>query len=252
MDIQQLALRLDEAASSARPIGQLSQETAFDVETAYAIQKASIAQRYDRGESFIGLKLGFTSEAKMKQMGVSDMIWGRLTDSMLIRDGKLHLEKFIHPRAEPEICFYTRKKIDRAISLEEAPDYIDAIAPAIEIIDSRYENFRFSLEDVIADNCSSAALVVGRWHPVDTDVSDLSIRLLFNGDEKASGSSEAILGDPWRSVEAAARLATQYGIEIPAGSYILAGAATAAVYLEPDVEVKAVVDKLGETSFHTI
>ncbi|MEO0473775.1 MAG: fumarylacetoacetate hydrolase family protein [Bacteroidota bacterium] len=252
MNIQQLARELDEAASQARPIGQLSQKTTFNVETAYDIQKESIAQRYERGEAFIGLKLGFTSEAKMKQMGVSDMIWGRLTDSMLIRDGKLRLDQYIHPRAEPEICFYTRKKIDRAISLEEAPEFIDAIAPAIEIIDSRYENFKFSLEDVIADNCSSAALVVGRWHSVDTDLSNLSMKLLFNGEEKAAGTSAAILGNPWRSVEAAARLAVQYGIHIPAGSYVLAGAATAAVYLEPDTEVKAVVDQLGETSFHTI
>ena len=113
----------------------------------------------------------------------------------------------------------------------------------------RYKNFKFSLEDVIADNCSSSGLVIGPWHPVDTPVNDLAIEMSFDGEEVASGNSKAILGNPWESVVAAARLTAQYGQKVPAGSLIMAGAATAAVYLESGKKVMAKVEGLGEVNF---
>jgi 2-oxo-3-hexenedioate decarboxylase len=233
MNFKSLAQIVDTAAKEAKPVEQLSKQTSFNVDESYAIQKEAIQLRYDRGEKFIGVKLGFTSKAKMEQMGVHDMIWGILTDDMLFENGTtLPFSKFIHPRAEPEICFRTKKDLPAELSLETAPDYIDGIAAAIEIIDSRYQNFKFSLEDVIADNCSSSGLVIGDWHPVDTPVQDLAIQMSFDGKEVASGNSNAILGNPWESMVAAARLTAKYSQKVPAGSLIMAGAATAAVYLE--------------------
>ena len=130
-------------------------------------------ERYTRGDNFVGLKLGFTSYAKMEQMGVHDMIWGRLTNDMWIQNGdEVMLDKFIHPRAEPEIAFKLKKALDREISLEEIPDYIESCCAAIEIIDSRYKNFKFSLEDVIADNCSSSGFVLGEWQPLPESLND--------------------------------------------------------------------------------
>ena len=70
--------------------------------------------------------------------------------------GEIHLNQYIHTRAEPEIAFRISEDINRQISLEELPNYIDKMAVAIEVIDSRYKNFKFSLEDVIADNCLSS------------------------------------------------------------------------------------------------
>ncbi len=250
MNPEQLATLVDQAAMDARPIPQLSLSHSFSEADGYAIQAASMAHRYARGEKLIGLKMGFTSEAKMKQMGVHDMIWGRLTSSMLRENGSvLALNTFIHPRAEPEICFLIQKDIERELSLEEAPEYVEAVAAAIEIIDSRYQNFKFSLEDVIADNCSSAALFVGAWQDKHTPLGDLKISLMIDGEVVQTDSSAAILGDPWRSLQAATRLAHQYGQPIPAGSYIMAGAATPAVFLSAGQEVKAVVEALGEVTF---
>ncbi len=250
LNINKLAETLDLAAFHAKPVGQLSHHTKFTVDEAYDIQAASMERRYERGEKFIGLKMGFTSKAKMVQMGIHDMIWGRLTDAMLLEKGQpLLLEKFIHPRAEPEICFLVKKEIVSAVSLEEAPEYIAGVAAAIEIIDSRYENFKFTLEDVIADNCSSAALVIGEWHDPTLPIGDLKIDLEIDGEIVETGSSAAILGNPWESVEAAARLAKQYGQTIPAGSVIMAGAATSAVFLKKENIVKAVVEGLGSLEF---
>jgi 2-oxo-3-hexenedioate decarboxylase len=168
---------------------------------------------------------------------------------MLIENGELNMENFIHPRAEPEICFLVNQDIDRELSLEEAPDYVEAVAAAIEIIDSRYQNFKFSLEDVIADNCSSSGLFVGEWQDKNTPLGDLKISLEIDGEVKHEGSSAAILGDPWRSFAAATRLAYQYGQPIKAGAYIMAGAATPAVYLAAGQSVRASVESLGAVGF---
>ena len=119
-NIPELAEALDEAARHARPIDQLSNTYTFSVDDAYTIQAVSIERRYARGERLIGLKMGFTSKAKMEQMGVHDMIWGRLTDAMLLENGGVwSFDRGIHPRAEPEICFLVRKKIDRALTAAE-------------------------------------------------------------------------------------------------------------------------------------
>jgi len=250
MHINQLAEIVDQAALKASAIEQLSLQHQFNVDESYAIQANSIERRYQRGEKLIGLKMGFTSEAKMKQMGVHDMIWGRLTDSMLQPNGgNFSFDQFIHPRAEPEICFLIKNKIDRELNLAEAKEHTEAVAAAVEIIDSRYQNFKFSLEDVIADNCSSAGLVVGPWHDHNMPINKLKMVLEIEGVPVQIGSSAAILGDPWKSLIAATRLAAQYEQVIEPGSYIMAGAATSAVYLKKGQSVKAIVEHLGTVEF---
>src|SRR5699024_1764849 len=136
----------------------------------------------------VGFKLGFTSYAKMKQMGVHDLIWGILTDKMTLQPKEeADLSRWIHPRAEPEIAFRVSQPITAPLTLKTIPEYIDMMAPAIEVIDSRYKNFKFSLEDVIADNCSSTGYVIGTWKPLKTAISDLSIQLKINDEVVEKG-----------------------------------------------------------------
>lgn len=251
--MQEIAKKLDQAAMRATAVAQIGLENSMSVDDTYEVQRLLIEERYKRGEEFVGIKMGFTSFAKMEQMGVHDMIWGRLTSDMLYKAGdELPMSKFIHPRAEPELCFLVKKDIDREISLDEIPEYIEAVAPAIEIIDSRYENFKFSLEDVIADNCSSTAFVVGAWQNINQDIGDLQIELIINKEVVESGSSKAILGDPWLSVTNASRLVAKYKQALPAGSYLMAGAATSAVFLKAGQDVKTRVEKLGTVGLKTI
>lgn len=246
------AERLDQAASQAKATAQISLESPLSESEAYEVQALSLAERYARGEHLVGLKLGFTSKAKMEQMGVHDMIWGRLTDQMYLDGGgTLDMDKFIHPRVEPEICFRVAKDLKWPMSREELTEYFDGVAPALEVIDSRYENFKFSLEDVIADNCSSAAFAVGPWMSPHTLLANLQIDLVVDGEVVQSGNSDAILGDPWESALAAARLAHQYGQPVLAGSYIMAGAATSAVYLQKGQSIEGKVAGLGTIGFHT-
>ena len=161
MNLKNLAKIVDDAALNAKPISQLSLNNQFSEKEAYEIQANSIARRYNRGEKLVGVKLGFTSKAKMEQMGVHDMIWGRLTDGMLIgQNSSLLLEKMIHPRAEPEICFLVKKEISKEIPLSEIKEYIYGVAGAIEVIDSRYENFKFSYASLSIGNSGQSIVVL--------------------------------------------------------------------------------------------
>lgn len=249
MNNKTIAQLLDQAALNAEAVEQISLSHTFSEEEAYQIQALAMEERYQRGDDFVGLKLGFTSFAKMEQMGVHDMIWGRLTKNMWIENGaSVDLNSFIHPRAEPEIAFKLKKDLDREISLEEIPEYIESCCTAIEIIDSRYKNFKFSLEDVIADNCSSTGFVLGDWHPLPESLNDLHMSLSFDGEVVEADSSNAILDNPYLSVCNASRLAAKYGQAFPKGSVLLAGAATPAVFIKPNSTITASVESLGSVT----
>ena len=249
MKLEKLAIAVDNAALNANPIKQLSKGNKFSEKEAYTIQAISLLQRYARGEKLIGLKMGFTSKAKMEQMGVHDLIWGRLTDKMLIENGgSMKISQFIHPRAEPELCFWIKKDIKGEITLKDAPKYVEAVSAAVEIIDSRYQNFKFSLEDVIADNCSSSAFVFGDWYRPNFDITNLKIELTVNKKVVHEGSSSAILDNPWESFVAAARLAVKYKEPIKKGMYLMLGAATPAVFLKKGDKVAANVEGMGSAS----
>ncbi|MCP3728100.1 fumarylacetoacetate hydrolase family protein [Paraburkholderia sp. CNPSo 3272] len=252
MNIEQAARRVDDAARYASAIEQMGTSEAFQVEDAYRIQRASIALREARGERTIGIKLGFTSRAKMIQMGVDSLIWGWLTDAMLEEEGApVDLARFIHPRVEPEVCFLTKRDIDRPLTALEALGHLEAVAPAMEIIDSRYQAFRFTLEDVIADNCSSAGLVVGAWSNRFDVLRNAGVLMRFDGRDVQVGSTAAILGDPLRSIVQASRVTSEAEVVLPAGSLIMAGAATAAQALRRGLHVQCVVSGIGQAEFTT-
>ena len=251
--MKNIATTLDQAAFTAIATQQVSQYQAISLDNAYEIQAISLNHRFDRGEILTGYKLGFTSRAKMEQMGIHDIIWGRLTDEMDIQPAQnLQRKKHIHPRAEPEIAFLIKQRIDRLITLEEATDFLEGVASAIEVIDSRYENFKFSLEDVVADNCSSAAYRIGEWLPPTTSVKDLGITLKINQEVVQTGNSNAILGNPMESLVEMSRMAQKYGVIIEPGAVILAGAATSAVHIHAGDKVEAHFDNLGTVEFQVV
>lgn len=248
-DIATLAERLDGAAFNAAATPQL--EAPISLDEAYAVQRAGIARRLARGETRVGVKMGFTSRAKMVQMGVSDLIWGRLTDGMLVEDGgAIALSGYVHPRVEPEIVFLIGRPLAGRVTVPQALAAVDAVAPSLEIIDSRYENFRFSLTDVVADNSSSSGFVVGPWSRPDVDLSNLGLVMAFDGRPQAFGSTAAILGHPLRSLVAAARVVAEAGERLSPGDLVLAGGATAASALVAGSFVSLEMETLGRCGFH--
>ena len=251
--LKNIAYTLDQAAFDAKSVEQTSKTQAISLIEAYDIQKLSLENRYARGEQLTGYKLGFTSKAKMEQMGVHDIIWGRLTDAMQVDNGGTLIKaNFIHPRVEPEIAFLLSKPLDNQITLENALDYVESVTCALEVIDSRYEKFKFSLEDVVADNCSSTAYVLGDWLPTTTSIQGISIALVINGETNQSGNSNAILGNPIESLVEMSRMASKYGVSVEAGQVILAGAATSAVYLQEGDKVEGQFEGLGVVSLKVV
>lgn len=245
-EFDRLASVLDDAATNAAAVTRLSELDGAPVADAYAVQKAVVQRRLDRGERLTGTKMGLTSTAKMTQMGVDAPIWGRLTDAMAVPDGAaVALTGRIHPRVEPEVAF----RIGRDAAPGDAfADVVDAVAPALEVIDSRYEGFRFTLPDVIADNTSASGYAIGPWRPLPAALADLDVTLEVDGAPVRTGTTAAVLGDPRRAVDEAIRLAADSGLRLRAGWVVLAGAATAAEPLHTGARVRAVVDTLGAVS----
>ncbi|NLU80805.1 4-oxalocrotonate decarboxylase [Micromonospora sp. HNM0581] len=248
-DITGIADTLGIAADTATATAQLAAETGLDVDTAYAVQTALVQRRLDRGERLVGLKMGLTSKAKMAQVGVDEVIWGRLTDAMRVPDGgPVDVTNFIHPRVEPEVAFLLDRLPEPGEPVGDFTGAVRAVAPAIELIDSRYANFTFSLPDVIADNTSAGAFVIGPWSAVPDGLDNLGVLLEIDGRLAQVGSTAAILGDPRRALDEGIRLAGRHGVRLREGWIFLAGAATAAVPLRAGVHVRAVVEKLGVAS----
>ena len=248
-----LAARLDEAVRGAEAIPQLTAATPLSLEQAYAIQAASVRLREARGDRRVGVKRGFTSKAKAAQMGVDDVIVGVLTAAMSVDDGgALDVRRLIHPRIEPEVAYRLARDVDPHDPEDDPLTAVDAVAPALEIIDSRYRDFKFSLEDVVADNTSAAAFVIGEWQdPATVDIADAAVTLTVDGETVETGSTRDILGNPAEALSAVKRMAAAHGLSLRAGDVVLAGAATAATPLLPGVQVAAVVEGLGGVSVTT-
>ncbi len=239
---------VDEAARTAGAIPQFTESAPLGVEEAYAIQALSMERRFSRGEKLVGVKMGLTSRAKMIQVGVDEVIWGRLTDAMRLEEGgSLSKKLYVHPRIEPELAFLMKRDLCGVVSGAEALAAVEAIAPAMEIIDSRYRDFKFALPDVIADNSSSSGFVVGNWARPDQDFSNLGIVMEVDGRSVQIGSTAAILGDPIRSLVAAAKATASIG-GLKAGWIVLAGGATAAHTLAVGQHVRTTMQNIGSVS----
>ncbi len=251
MQHEKLAERVDDAARTAKAIRQLTETDKLDVHQAYEIQSLSLKRRYARGERLVGVKMGLTSRAKMVQVGVDEVIWGRLTDAMRIEEGgSLSRSGYIHPRIEPEIAFLLKAPLAGDVSGAEAMAAVEAVAPAMEIIDSRYRDFKFTLSDVVADNSSSSGFVLGPWARPDQDISNLGMLMEVDGRPVQIGSSAAILGHPIRSLIAAAGLVSRAHGRLESGWIVLAGAATAAHPLAVGQYVRTTIQNLGSVSIH--
>jgi 2-oxo-3-hexenedioate decarboxylase len=248
---EEIASVLDQAAAAAKDVAQFDPKGELPLDEAYAIQKASIALRLSRGGRRVGVKMGFTSRAKMIQMGLHDVIWGRLTDAMQVEEGgSVDFARFVHPRVEPELAFVLKRGLTGNENAAQALAAVDAIAPALEIIDSRYRDFKFSLPEVIADNASSSAFVLGGWHEPRSEFDNLGLVMTIDGRVVQAGSTAAILGHPLRSLVAAARLSAAAGEPLQAGWVVMAGGATQAEWIRPGQFVQVEMEGLGQAGFH--
>ncbi len=228
----------------------------YSLEDSYQIQKKGIELRLKEGEKIIGYKMGLTSKAKMEQMGLHTPIFGVLTDKMVISDkSTFSLADRIHPKTEPELYFVTNQELSGSLSVDDVPKVCEKIGVALEILDSRYQGFKyFSLPDVIADNASSSHFVLG--DAVTTfeglDWPQLKIELLADETVKETALGSSILGNPLKSLCELVSLLAAEGKTLPKGSIVLAGAATTAIPLSSGQCSEARLENVGKASFKSV
>lgn len=238
---------LDDALLEGRETERLTVRfPELSLEEGYRIQDEGIKLRLARGEQVIGLKMGFTSEAKRKQMNLGAPICGVLTDRMEVPEGGVfELEGKIHPKIEPEIAFLIAQDLKGRVSIEQALEACSGVTTAMEILDSRFVGFKyFSLPDVVADNCSSAYFVRNRQvkKPKEVDLANLKMAMKVDGKVVEQALSSAISGHPAMSLVQLCEILASHGRYLKAGSLVLAGAATAAVQMTAGMRVELEVD----------
>jgi 2-oxo-3-hexenedioate decarboxylase len=250
-EIDELAARLDRATETATATPQLTREKEFGVADAYQIQRAGIALRKLRGDELVGMKMGLTSRAKAQQMGVHEPIYGHLTQRMILEDGgTVSRKSHVHPRVEPEVAYLLARDLEGPVSPAQALAAVDACCCALELIDSRYQDFKFTLPDVVADNGSSSRFVLGALRkPRDFDCGNLGMVMERNGAVAEIGSSAAIYDHPARSLAALANQLALVGEKLREGMIVMTGGATAAIALQPGDHVRVRVDGLGSAEF---
>ena len=250
MDPHQLASRLIAAADNRTAISPLSVEhPSLDVPTAYGIQDAVVRARTDAGALVVGAKLGLTSAAKQKQMNVEEPLYGVLTDDMRVDAGEaLECNRFIQPRCEPEIAFLLATDLEGArVSTAHVLAATALVFPAVDVLDSRFAGYSFTLPDVVADNASCAGFVVGGQgvSPVGLDLRTIGCVFEKNGELIATAAGAAVLGHPASSVAWLVRKLAERNRGLKAGDIVLSGSMTEAVPVSPGDVITARIDVLG-------
>ncbi|MEU3622746.1 4-oxalocrotonate decarboxylase [Amycolatopsis coloradensis] len=219
----------------------------LDVDTAYEIQDEALRLRQARGETVIGVKLGLTSQAMRQSMGVDSPLLAWLTDAMVLPAG-VPVPSLIHPRAEPELAFVLGKRLSGpGVTAATAMAAVDRVHGGIEIIDSRYRDYRFALPDAVADNGFSAYFTLGPVGAVPSEL-DLSLEAALvevDGAIVDTATGAAVLGHPAEALALAANALGARGLALEPGWIVLTGGMTDAVELRPGSRVAAHFSHLG-------
>ena len=235
--IEKLAEHLENAELQAYEVTKITDDYPNMTFTdATDVQWEIRRRKMSRGHKVVGMKMGLTSWAKMKQMGVEMPCYGFLADYFSLPDGaQVPFDKLIHPKVEAEIAFVTNKELSgRNLTVEDVLAATELVVPAVEIIDSRYKDFKFDLTSVQADNSSSTRFVVGSHaaKPEDFDWSTIGVVMQKNGEIIELGAGAAVLDHPAASVAMLATMLAERDKVIPAGTFIMTGGITAAVLVE--------------------
>jgi 2-oxo-3-hexenedioate decarboxylase len=221
----------------------------LDLATAYAVQDETLRRRLARGEQLVGIKLGLTSRAKQQRMGIASPLLAWLTDAMVLPAGApVPRERLIHPRAEPEIAFLMGSRLaGPGVTAATALAAVDSVYGALEIVDSRYRDFRFTLPDAVADNASSGRFVIGpvAASPIAIDLGLEACLLELNGQVVDSATGAAVQGHPAEALALAANDLGWRGLAVEPGWIVLTGGMTDAVAVPPGAVLAAHFTHLG-------
>jgi 2-keto-4-pentenoate hydratase len=245
-----LAARLCKAEASRAAIAPVRGEIGIDdIATAYAVQQHNVDQRVQSGERIVGRKIGLTSSAVQRQLGVDQPDFGALFASMACGDNQpIALGELIQPKVEAEIALVLEHDLTH-----ERHTYADLIratayaVAAIEVVDSRIEGWNIRFVDTVADNASSARFVLGS-RPVplrDVDLAACTMTLSRDNEVLSRGNGAACLGNPLNAAVWLADRMVLLGTPLRAGDVVLTGALGPMVAVTQAGTFSAQIDGLG-------
>lgn len=223
---------------------------------AYAIQLALIERKLARGSRVIGWKVGLTSVAMQRLLGVNEPDFGHLLDGMLLPDGgTITCSEFIWPRVEPEIAFQLQAGLrGPGVTADDVLAATEFLIPALEVVDSRIRDWKIKLADTIADNASCGRFVLGasRVPPGDFDLRLVGMNFYVDGALVSTATGAAVLGHPAAAVAWLANTLAGFGQSLEAGQVIMPGSLVGAVDAKPGNSFAAEFDRLGSVSLQVL
>jgi len=249
-DVQALAKELWQAESTSTPIPPLSgRYPDADIDDAYRIQLEGVRLRVDAGDVVRGQKIGLTARVMQEQFGVDRPDFGHLLGSMFHPEGQpLPMDALIAPRVEAELAFVLKAPLQGpGVTVADVLAATDFVMPSLEIIDSRIQDWKIGIVDTVADNASSARVVLGGTRtPIDgLDPRLIGVVLRRNGEIVETGASGAVLGNPAQAVAWLANTISAHGGSLEAGDLVMPGTCTRAVEMRPGDTVRADFEHLG-------
>lgn len=251
--VNQFAKELREAEETKLGIAPItSVRSDLTINDAYAIQLENIYRKLEQGHKVVGKKIGLTSLAMQNLLGVNEPDYGHLLDSMVIENGgAVPVDKVLQPKVEGEIAFILKKELRgpnvTTLDVLQATEYI---VPALEIVDSRVQDWKIKLADTVADNASSGFFVLG-GKPMKIDEVDMKLVgmvLTKNGEIINTGVGAAALGNPASCVAWLANKLSEFDIPLRQGEVILSGALSAAAEAKAGDVFTARFAHLGQVS----
>lgn len=251
-NIKQAADRLWESAqtkTTVPPIRTFIGET--DIAAAYKVQQINVNRRLDAGAKMVGKKIGLTSFAVQKQLGVDQPDYGILFADTEVRQGEeLNFSELIQPKAEAEIAFVISKDLAGEITMPDLIGAIDYAVASIEIVGSRVDKWDIRITDTIADNASASHFILGekKVKLVDLDLVNCKMQLTKNGEVVSEGSGKACMDNPLNAALWLAQVMAKHNTPIKAGEVLLSGALGPMVPIEQGDEFVAEIEGLGSVN----
>jgi len=251
--LEAAALALRTAEETRQVIGPLTDTyPGIDVVDAYEIQLVNIRKRVAEGAQIRGHKVGLSAKAMQQMLGVHEPDYGHLLDDMFVDEGSsIPASRFCQPRAEIEVAFVLGARLEGpGVTVGDVVRATDYVLPSIEIVDSRLADWKIKIQDTIADNASSAALVLGGrpTRLTDVDPALIGATLRKNGEIVETGCSGAVLGNPVIAVAWLANKVAQFGVALEPGNVIMPGSCTRMIPVAAGDHVRADFDGLGHVA----
>lgn len=262
--IQQLAHELNESERSRVQIEHFSRRfPGMTIEDGYRINRAWMQIKFADGHKTIGHKIGLTSRAMQQAVQIDEPDYGTLLDYMRYEctPGQvlnIPHKNFIAPRVEVELAFILKKELRGPdVTVDQVLDATEYVTPAIEIIDSRIEQFdrhtkvMRKVYDTISDNAANAGLVLGaeRVDPRKTNLPWCGAILRQNGVVEETGLAAGVQGHPAIGLSWLANKLAPWGEHLAAGEIVLAGSFTKPVAAKVGDKFEADYGPLGQLNF---